>query len=515
MTYAAASPRRSRSIPTKALAAAVGLALTLTLAACAPASSPSASVALRTLSVGATLEPASMDPWHNTAASIPQVLLYNVYETLVKVDSTGGIQPLLAQAWEVSPDRITYTFHLNPAANFASGAPVDAAAVVANINRLKGDPKLTETLRAQLAVVAGAEATGADQVQVRLTRPSIMWLYDMSSTLGMILDPAFTGDLNTASAGSGPYAVKAHNQGDSVVLANNTKYWGNPSRFDEVTFRYSADPNPQVAAMLSGDLDVISNLQSPDAISQFADPARFSTTIGTTNGEVVLGLNHDSKAMAKLEVRQALTMAIDRRALIDTVWNGQGTMIGSMAVPTDPWYEDLTATNAYNPEKAKELLKEAGYPSGSLKLRLRVPVIPYAVKSAQFVASQLGEVGVKVTVEELDFTRWLDEVFTKGDYDMTIVGHVEARDLGKFGNPNYYWHYGDEEFAALYNAADQASSEEQGNELMKQAAQFLADDAASIWLFALPNLVISKPTITGVAQNATTLSFDLTTITSR
>jgi peptide/nickel transport system substrate-binding protein len=516
MTHAAAASRRSRSIPTKALAAAVGLALTLILAACTPAATPTPSAALRTLSIGATLEPASMDPWHNTAASIPQVLLYNVYETLVKVDSTGNIKPLLAQAWEVSPDRTTYTFHLNPAAKFASGAPVDAAAVVANINRLKTDAKITETLRAQLAVVSGAQATGTDQVQVKLVRPSLMWLYDMSSTLGMILDPAFTGDLATASAGSGPYVVKAHTQGESVVLANNTKYWGNPARFDEVTFRYSTDPNPQVASMLSGDLDVISNLQSPDALSQFADTSRFTTTSGTTNGEVVLGLNHDSKPMAKLEVRQALTMGINRRDLIDTVWNGQGTLIGSMAVPTDPWYEDLSGTNAYDPVKAKALLKDAGYTDKNpLTLRLRVPVIPYAVKSAQYVASQLRDIGVKVTVDELDFTRWLDEVFTKGDYDMTIVAHVEARDLGKFANPKYYWHYNDPKFAQLYTAADEATSEEEGNELMKQATKYLADQAAAIWLFALPNLVITKSTITGVAQNATTLSFDLTTITSR
>jgi len=515
MTYAAASSRRSRSIPTKALAATVGLVLTLILAACTPAAAPTTSVAKRTLTVGATLEPASMDPWHNTAASIPQVLLYNVYETLVKVDSTGGIKPLLAQAWEVSPDRTTYTFHLNPAAKFASGAPVDAAAVVANINRLKTDAKITETLRAQLAVVAGAEATGTDQVQINLTRPSLMWLYDMSSTLGMILDPAFTGDLATASAGSGPYAVKTHTQGESVVLTNNTKYWGNPARFDEVTFRYSTDPNPQVASMLSGDLDVISNLQSPDALSQFADASQFTTTTGTTNGEVVLGLNHDNKALAKLEVRQALTMAINRRDLIDTVWNGQGTLIGSMAVPTDPWYEDLSGTNPYDPAKAKALLKDAGYAPNTLSLRLRVPVVPYAVKSAQFVASQLRDIGVKVTVEELDFSRWLDEVFTKGDYDMTIVAHVEARDLGKFANPKYYWHYNDPKFAQLYTAADEATSEEQGDELMKQATKYLADQAAAIWLFALPNLVITKSTITGVAQNATTLSFDLTTITSR
>ena len=256
MTYAAASSRRSRSIPTRTLAVAIGLALTSILAACAPAAAPSPSVAQRTLSVGATLEPASMDPWHNPAASIPQVLLYNVYETLVKVDSSGNIKPLLAQAWEVSPDRTTYTFHLNPAAKFASGAPVDAAAVVANITRLKTDAKITATLSAQLAVVSGVTTTGTDQVQVKLTRPSLMWLYDMSSTLGMILDPAFTGDLATASAGSGPYVVKSHTQGESVVLADNAKYWANPARFDEVTFRYSADPNPQVASMLSGDLAV-------------------------------------------------------------------------------------------------------------------------------------------------------------------------------------------------------------------------------------------------------------------
>lgn len=513
MTYAAATSRRSHSRSVKVLAALIGMVLALIAAGCSPTPNPSPGEPLRTLSIGATLEPASMDPWHNTAASIPQVLLYNVYETLVKVDSDGDIMPLLAQRWVVSPDRLTYTFHLNPAAKFASGAPVDGAAVVANINRLKNDTKITETLRAQLEVVAGAEAPESGQVQIRLTRPSVMWLYDMSSTLGMILDPAFTGDLNTASAGSGPYAVKAHHQGQSVVLAKNPSYWGNPGRFDEVTFRYFGDPNAMNAAMLGGDLDIISNLQAPDALPQFADTSRFATISGTTNGEVVLGLNHDNKALAKPEVRRALAMAIDRKALMDTVWNGQGTQIGSMAVPTDPWYEDLSGVNPFDPDQAKVLLKDAGH--ANLSLRLRVPVVPYAVKSAQFVASQLRDVGVKVTIEELDFTRWLDEVFTNGDYDLTIVAHVEARDLGKFANPNYYWHYADADFARLYTEADQAASDELSIQLMKQAVRRLADDVAAIWLFALPNLVITKSTISGVSQNATTLSFDLGTITSR
>lgn len=119
-----------------------------------------------------------------------------------------------------------------------------------------------------------------------------------------------------------------------------------------------------------------------------------------------------------------------------------------------------------------------------------------------------------VKVEELDFTRWLSEVFTNGDYDMTIVAHVEARDLGKFANPNYYWHYGSAEFAELYRQADEAA-DDQAVAKMKLAVRYLADDCAAIWLFALPNLVVTKNTVDGVPANATTLSFDLTTIASR
>lgn len=497
----------------KAIALMLGLTLGFGLGGCTTGN-PASTNPTRTLKVGATLEPASMDAWHNTAAAIPQVLLYNVYETLVKVDADGQIKPLLAQAWEVSPDRLTYSFHLNPAAKFASGAPVDAAAVVANINRMKADPKLTETLKAQLAIVTGATVVGEREVEIKLSRPSLMWLYDMTTSVGMMLDPAFTGDVASATAGSGPYAFKAHDKGQSVTLVANTAYWGTPARFDEVVFRYYADPNAENAAMLSGDLDIVSSLQAPDALSQFADTTRFTTINGTTNGEVVLGFNHSKKALSNLKVRQALTMAINRRELIDTVWNGQGTLIGSMAVPTDPWFEDLSGTNAYNPTQAKKLLKEAGYGDG-LTLRLRVPVIPYAVKSAQFVASQLRDVGVTVKVEELDFTRWLSEVFTNGDYDLTIVGHTEPRDFPKFANPKYYWRYDSKKFQQLYQAADVTPDDAKAVAGMKASLRYLADDAAAIWLFDLPNLVITKNTITGLPANASSISFDLTSIASR
>lgn len=506
--------RRPRSAATKAVALVAGLTLGFGVVGCST-SGNATPAQTRNLVVGATYEPASMDAWHVVGASIPQVLLYNVYETLVKVDAEGQLKPLLAQAWEISPDGLNYTFHLNPAAKFASGNPVNAAAVVANIERLKGDAKLTPTLASQISLVTSATAIDEHQVKITLAHPSLMWLYQMTSALGMIIDPSFTGDLANASAGSGPYAFSAHDKGQSVTLVANAGYWGTPARFDKVVFRYFLDPNAENAAMLSGDLDIISNLQAPDALTQFSDTSRFTTIDGSTNGEVVLGLNHQNKALKNLKVRQALAMAIDRKALLDTAWNGQGTLIGSMSVPTDPWYEDLTSINAYNPDQAKALLKEAGYASG-LTLRLRVPNLPYAVRSAQFVASQLADVGVTAKIEELDIAgRWIPEVYGKADYDLTIIAHVEPRDLGNFANPKYYWRYDSKKFQQLYAAADANTDPAQGVAGMKAAARYLAEDAAAIWLFALPNLVITKNTITGVPTNATSDSFDLTSIASR
>jgi peptide/nickel transport system substrate-binding protein len=131
------------------------------------------------------------------------------------------------------------------------------------------------------------------------------------------------------------------------------------------------------------------------------------------------------------------------------------------------------------------------------------------------VASQLRDIGVTVKVEELDFTRWLSEVFTNGDYDLTIVGHTEPRDFPKFADPKYYWHYDSKKFQQLYQIADATPDRDDAITGMKTAVRYLADDCAAIWLFALPNLVIAKNTISGLPQNATSLSFDLTTIASR
>lgn len=460
------------------------------------------------LVIGATAEPPTLDPTVNNAAAIPQVLLYNVYETLVKVDGTGQLQGLLAKDWTVSPDRRTYTFHLQPGATFASGRPVTATDVKWSIERIVS-ADTSSVLKTQMAVVDTVTAVDDHTAEVTLKRPSNSWLWNMSSTAGIIIDSQSGADLATTPAGSGPYALKAWAKGSQIELVRNATYWGTRAAVDAVTFRYFTDANAMNAAMLSGDLNVISNVQAPQALDRFSDTSRYTVMQGTTNGEVVLGMNNLNPALKDVRVRQAITYAIDRKALLASVWNGKGTLIGSMVPPTDPWYEDLAGAYPYDPAKAKELLKEAGYENG-LTLRLRLPTLAYATGAGRFVQSQLAAVGITVVIDELEFpARWIDVAMRQSDYDLTIVAHVEPRDMVNFADPSYYWHYDSEKFRGLMAAADAGTPQEYIDD-QRAAARVLSDDAAADWLFLLPNLIVTTPQVTGLNANATSLSFDVT-----
>lgn len=461
-----------------------------------------------TMVIGATAAPPTLDLVSNAAAAIPQVLLYNVYETLVRVDDSGHLVGLLATSWSQSADGLHLTFHLDRAARFASGSPVTSAAVASSLERMRSSTA-NAVNQAHLEAISRIRTPDEHTVVLDLSHRDNFLLFNLASTAGVVIDPGVK-DLATRPMGSGPYAVTEFTPGHSVTLSPTHNPWHEGGR-PTVRFTYYSDPTSETAALLSGDLDVVSDLTTPQALSRFSDTSRYRVMRGTTNAEVVLGMNNESKPLSDRRVRQAILMAIDRKGLLDVVWNGQGTLIGSMVPPTDPWYTDLSRTWPYDPARARELLKEAGYGNG-LTLRLRTAALPYATSAARVIASELRQVGITLETEELEFpARWLDVVYTRADYDMTIVAHVEARDIVNWADPKYYWRYHNAEFSRLIDQARTGPAASTNRTMMK-ASRILADDAAGGFLFLMPRITVTRADITGLQRNTVSMSFDLTRV---
>ncbi|MFI7704010.1 ABC transporter substrate-binding protein [Nonomuraea sp. NPDC049480] len=460
-----------------------------------------------TLSIGLIAEPANLDFTKTEGAAIPQALLYNVYENLVKLDQAGEIQPDLATSWKLSDDRKTYTFQLVKDAKFSNGAPFTAEDAKFSIERVKSD--WTIALKSRMDPVDTVQAVSPTELKVTLKEPSNNWLYGMTTRVGAMFSRTGVSKLATEPVGTGPYTLQKWTRGDSITLARNDGYRGSKPHFASVTLKYFKDPTAMHNALLTGTINVIGNMQPPDALDRFQNNPKYTVTEGSTNGEVVLSFNNGSGPMKNPKVRQAVRHAIDHKALVDTCWAGRGKLIGSMVPPTDPWYQDLTNEYPYDRNKAKTLLDESG--EAGKTLRLRLPTLPYATACGTVVKSQLEQAGFKVDLDQLEFpAAWLTTVFKNADYDMSIISHVEPRDIQTvFGNKTYYTRYDNPEFRALLKKADEGTQEEQITS-MQEAARLLSKDAAADWLFLLPNLMVAEKGITGLPVNYISESMDIT-----
>ncbi|WP_325090956.1 ABC transporter substrate-binding protein, partial [Leucobacter sp. M11] len=462
------------------------------------------------VTVALTGEPTNLDFTTTAGSAIPQAVMSNIYEGLVEIDQQGEIQPLLAESWTVSEDRKTYTFTLQEGVTFSNGEPFTADDVKFSLERVSSDA-WTSSLKAKMDVVESVTVVSDTEVTVALSQPSNAWLFNLGTPVGAMFDESGVADLANDPIGTGPYVLDEWKRGDSIVLSTRDDYWGEAPAVSGVTLKYFADAVATTNALKTGDVDVVYNMQVPELVDSFASDDAFQVLEGTSSGEVSLSLNNKAAPFDDVRVRQAVLYAIDEQAIIDTAWNGFGSVVATYATPTDPYYEDLTDVYAHDPAKAKALLKEAG--QENLSIEFTVPTRPYADAVSEIVVSQLKDVGITATIKSAEFPAvWIDEVFTKHDYQMTTVLAVEARDiLTVFNNPDYYIGYDNSTIAPIAEAADQA--DEAGYlSGMKEIAKQIVDDAASGVLFLFPNIVVAKAELTGVPENAIIEALDLTNL---
>ncbi|MGN6486552.1 MAG: ABC transporter substrate-binding protein [Devosia sp.] len=453
------------------------------------------------LKIGIQLEPTNLDPTTGgAAAAIRTVTNMNIFEGLTQIDKDGAVQPSLAKSWDISADGLTYTFHLQEGVKFQDGTDFDAEDVKFTLDR----DRAADSVSAQkqlFAAIASVDVVDPVTVKVTLSQPQGDFLYNMGWGDAVIVAPESAGDNQINPIGTGPYSLKDWAKGDHIDLERNPNYWGTAPKIDNVTFKFISDPTAATSALLAGDIDVFQAFPAPELLEQFKSNPDFQVIVGTTQGETILALNNAHPPLDNVKVREAIAHAIDRKAIIDGAMYGYGQEIGSFFPPGDPAYIDLTAQSAFDPEKSKALLAEAGVKD--LTLTFKVPPAAYARAAAPIIQQQLANVGVKVNVVNVEWADWIANVFQGAyDYDLTMVSHVEANDFAAFGKPGYYINYKADALNKLVEELNATTDTAKQTELKQAIQKQLADDYASVYLFELANITVAKAGLEGLWPNA-------------
>ena len=449
--------------------------------------------------MGTVLEPPVLDPTANTAAVIGEITYGNIFEGLTRMDEKGTVHPCLADSWTVSPDGLVYTFKLHKGVKFHDGTPFDASVVKFSLDRARAKDS-TNPQKGLYEPIKQIDVVDPLTAKITLSRPDGDFLFDLAWPQAVMLAPNTATKDVTDPIGTGPFKFSNWIKGDSVQIVKNPDYWGKEPALDKATFKFISDPAAAASSLLAGDVDGFINFPAPEAVAQFQSNPQFSVEIGTTEGETIVAINNAKKPFNDIRVRRALSYAVNRKAVIDGAEYGFGTPIGSHFAPHNPAYIDLTGKYPYDPAKAKELLKEAGYPNG-FKTVIKLPPPPYARRGGEIIAAELKQVGVDAQLVPVEWAQWLSGVFKNKDYDLTIISHVEPLDIGIYARPNYYFNYHNPKFNKVMDELNVTQDQKKRTELYHQAQEILADDAVNVFLFELPKIGIWNAKLKGLWKN--------------
>jgi len=487
--------------------AAIVIAAALGVAGIAQAqTSAKSSVALAMV-----LEPPGMDPTIAPAAAIGEIVHYNVLEGLTKINVDGAVTPLLAESWTMDPDGRSYTFKLKKGVKFHDGEAFDSADVKFSFERAKDDKSTNKAKKAVFDNIARIDTPDPSTVILTLNNADGNFLFRLGENTAVILDPKSAAGTATKPVGTGPFTFEDWKKGSSVTLAKWDGYRDARSvKIRRVTFRFINDPAARVAALLAGDVDAVPRLDAPQAVKQLQADKRFVVTIGSTAGKGIMSINNKRKPFDDVRVRRALMHAIDRKAFIDGVLEGLGQPIGSHFAPTDAGYVDLTGVYPYDPEKAKALLKEAGVAT-PLAVTLTLPPPQYARKGGEVLAAQLAKVGVVARIENVEWAQWLGGTF-KGNFDLTVINHVEPLDYMQYANAAYYWGYDSKAFRDLAARHAAAVNPKERAKLFADLQRLITSDAVNAFIFNPSQVAVARKGLKGLWSSSPIFANDMAAV---
>lgn len=388
------------------------LALLLALAWAAPP------VQAATVVVANPGEPPTLDA-NMTFNGFSFLVTNQILETLVYKDE-AGFQPRLATAWEAVDER-TWRLKLREGVTFHDGTPFDAHAVKFTIERIL-DPANRAQGRFVVSMIEEVRVIDAHTVELVTSSPFAPLLAHLTHPMTAIVSPAAVErlgeDFGRHPVGTGPFVFESWQAGDQVILRRNEHYWGGAPAIETVIIRTIPEPATQVVELRSGAVDFIFNV-SPDHMNDLSSRPGIAVRKELGWGSTLLGFNVTQGPLADVRVRRAIAHAIDREAIVQYVYAGVGEVLNSL-VPKGFWAhtEEGLPVYDYDPDKARQLLQEAGWGNG-FRVTLDTFESTNYLPVALAVQDMLGQVGIDVHIEITDITTWLEKV-SSAQTDFTL-----------------------------------------------------------------------------------------------
>ncbi|MFI5719487.1 ABC transporter substrate-binding protein [Nocardia sp. NPDC051750] len=457
----------------------------------------SSSVPEGTLAISVLGAPNSFDPAH-LSESEPALIWSAVYDTLLLTDNYGKLQPNAAASWEYTDGAQTLTLRLRPGMRFSSGAPVEATAVKATMDRTKATPGQVQGL---LKNVAAVHAPDPLTVVLELARPDAGLLPALASSAGVIADPATVNTERTPlnPVASGPYTLDTEQtvHGSKYVLQRRDDYWNAAALpFPTVEVRVIADRTAALNALQSGELNVgsvegayVDRLKA-SGFAEFRIEANSLAYVALVDraGEML-------PPLGDLRVRRAINLAFDRSRIIETLLRDQGTATSQPFNPDGPAYDAaLEKTYSFDVDEAKRLLAEAGYPNG---FAVTMPEIYYSKTFVPTVTQSLAAIGIEVTWEPIP-PQQTNAVLSSKRYPMYVAVegvNVFPQELAwryLVDSPRNPFDSRSPELTALIDRYNRELDETSSAAIARQISAFMVQQAWDAPLFAVPRHWVTK-----------------------
>ena len=446
------------------------------------------------MKIGLAEDPDVLDP-DQSRTFVGRIVYASLCDKLVDITPDLEIIPQLATEWEWSEDGKALTMKLREGVTFHDGEPFNAEAVAANIDRSKN---LEESRRkSEVASIESTEVVDDLTIQINLANPDATLLAQFADRAGMMVSPkaaeAAGADFGNNPVCSGPFQFKERVQQDRIVLEKFADYWNaGEINFDSVTFLPITDGTVRLANLRAGDVDMIERLAATDVASVKADDSlQLEMAVSLGYQGITINVGNGDKSQSPLgqdaRVRRALSLAIDREALNQVVFEGVMAAGNQAFPPTSPWYSADHPIPARDVEAAKALLAEAG--AENIEIELQLSTDPVAQQVGQVIQSMAAEAGINVKIVAKEFATQLSEQ-TAGNYQASQIGwsgrvdpdgniHQFMTCEGGINDSKYCNPAVDE----LLNAARTSNNVEERKAKYDEAAAILAEDMPIIYLY--------------------------------